>query len=407
MGETKENKKNIEVTHHIVYSTKGGCGKTAFSLYLTLCKSFDKKEQNGIVYYVPKMSDDGDHRECHYLIDLDLLGSSLEYSTHINKTENGVASSFRSPCLQELLNKDKRVSDIESWKQHDEQKVYHGEEIRRSGKNLVSDNIYIVPVGASEREKAMFHVKKGTTPLLRYEELEAQLDGIQQSIILLQEQRPSRNRSIAPHIHIVYDLAPNADSYTDAVLDEIFGRVNKNKNNEKRRTDEDIVLYLVSNSSEMLTCNIDWVNTMMCGDKDRRCPVFLVCNDSVGYFDRHRDAKLSEYDLLIDDKAVDENNYYIPIFVSLAEILQKDFKYCSDEVKKNIKHMFFKKDSITIDKFKEPFKYDEIILEKGELKNKPPATTTNGSKASDSTTAFDGSTDKASRNLEHISYMSK
>ncbi len=343
MGETKENKKNIEVTHHIVYSTKGGCGKTAFSLYLTLCKSFDKKEQNDIVYYVPNMSDDVNYKECHYLIDLDLLGSSLEYSTHINKIENGVASSFRSPCLQELLNKDKRVSDIESWKQHKKLKVYHGEEIRRNGKNLVSDNIYIVPVGASEKEKAMFHVKKGTTPLLRYEELEAQLDGIQQSIILLQEQLLFREQVNASHIHIIYDLAPNADSYTDAVLDEIFGRVMKNNN--KSKSNEDIVLYLVSNSSEMLTCNIDWINTMMCGNETRRCPIILVNNDNVGEF------------------------------VSCAaaeETVNRGLKKCilNNSVENSIvAHIYFDKDSISMRKFKkresseaESFEYKFVQL---------------------------------------------
>ena len=35
---------------------------------------------------------------------------------------------------------------------------------------------------------------------------------------------------------------------------------------------------------EMLTCNIDWINTMMCGNETRRCPIILVNNDNVGEF---------------------------------------------------------------------------------------------------------------------------
>ncbi|MCH5259231.1 MAG: hypothetical protein J1F18_05725 [Lachnospiraceae bacterium] len=267
----KHAEKKIEVTHHIVYSTKGGCGKTAFSLFLAFCDNFKKDNDLGIL--VP--SGEKNHNSGkHYLIDLDLLGSSLEYYLCINRSMDKDNSGWTStPTLQELVCADKHTYEIKSLNGDGQLVAHmHFDGCRDCG---INNEIFLIPVSALEKEKAMFHVKKGTTPLLRYEELEAQLYAIQQSILI----GPEKNKS---DVHFVYDLAPNADSYTDAVINEIFDRVRKQK--EGKQSNENIVLYLVSNSAEMLNCNIDWLNRLMCGHVDYPCSVVLVNNDNASEF---------------------------------------------------------------------------------------------------------------------------
>ncbi len=271
-----EEKKTKTVTHHIVYSTKGGCGKTAFSLFLSLSDNFSQTEQSKEVFIPTEV-----HYKSgkHYFVDLDLLGSSLEYYLHINKSEDKLAKEhpIQTPTLQELTNGEKYIYDIKDLNDKDrlkKQMVFVGcyTKSATTRSDGINQKVYIIPVGASEKEKAMFHVKKGTTPLLRYEELEAQLNEIQQSILIHNDLTDNDD-----NIHFIYDLAPNADSYTDAVINEIFDRVRKNEK-------EKIIMYLVSNSKEMLKCNIDWLNRFLCGNKKMPCAVVLVNNDNVGEF---------------------------------------------------------------------------------------------------------------------------
>ncbi len=290
----------MNVTHHVVYSTKGGCGKTAFSLFLSQCekscefcknekKDADDKEiyniltpflfdkalpeevYNLIGLYnsanlkvsVEEIVESNVRQSVDYFIDFDLLGSSLQHSSNLREF-----NMKKLVTLQDIIRGCKKICDIQKLP------------ICHDGTNTFKD-IYILPVGVRESEKEMFHVKRYNTPLLRYEEMQKQLFAIQQDIIVYHEienkKRAKNEEKEIEDIHIVYDLPPNADSYTDAVFYELFKRIG---NNEK----EKIMLYLVSNSGHMLKCNLDWLHSFCATHKFRECPVIIINNDNVGSF---------------------------------------------------------------------------------------------------------------------------
>ncbi len=309
----------MNVTHHVVYSTKGGCGKTAFSLFLAQCEkslkiprntqngeeyeekivispflhnknaigfdfseriaylSEEEKKETGEIEYHVKYCKGNEKlvKSADYFIDFDLLGSSLQLSTKLLYDGKKKVIS-----LQDIIKGDSNVSEISpvslcrgwTWKYK---------------------QINVLPVGVRESEKEMFHVKRYNTPLLRYEEMQKQLSGIQQDIIVYQEiLKDTKSEKVAEDIHIVYDLPPNADSYTDAVFYEIFDRVKKNKN-------EKILLYLVSNSEYMLKCNIDWLSHFCATHKYRECPIIIVNNDNVNSFVNEETASDNFIDSLV------------------------------------------------------------------------------------------------------------
>lgn len=301
----------ITITHHIVYSTKGGCGKTAFSLYLALHnRGLENDLINGL-----KNTDDS----VTYLIDLDLLGSSLEYSLKMNKEDNGALlqpDKRVNPTFQQLINNQRHISEVRDWRLEGSGSSIGLHEILKSG-------VYIIPVDASEKAKAMFHVKRGITPLLRYEELEKQLDSIQQSIILKYnfENRASKGERSTDegdrkvkHINLVYDLPPNADSYTDATFNEIYRRVNRPSNNKT----ENVILYLVSNSAPMLSCNIDWLNSFVCTHEEHKSSVILVNNDNVNSFHDFQTAQI----------VIEECIKNLSINESVADLIEAHLFFC-------------------------------------------------------------------------------
>lgn len=314
----------MNVTHHVVYSTKGGCGKTAFSLFLAQCEkslkilkciqqgeekyeektvispflhniyendfkfseniAYLREEENKktgeIKYYVEYCTGQEETViSADYFIDFDLLGSSLQLSTKLlDENKNKIIT------LQDIIAGKSKISEIKP--------VFIS-----LGVDGKYKHINILPVGVHESEKEMFHVKRYNTPLLRYEEMQKQLSAIQQDIIIFQEinnkkvkskkQEVDEEKEIEDKhediqdIHIVYDLPPNADSYTDAVFYELFDRVKNNKN-------EKIILYLVSNSEHMLKCNLDWLNYFCATHKFRECPIVIVNNDNVGSFEEEK-----------------------------------------------------------------------------------------------------------------------
>ena len=70
-------------------------------------------------------------------------------------------------------------------------------------------------------------------------------------------------------INLIYDLPPNSDGYTEAFFEEVFNLSEKNNK---------IILYLVYNSDSMLKCNLDWLNTFLCGNNLKKCSIVLVNN---------------------------------------------------------------------------------------------------------------------------------
>ncbi len=259
----------MKITHNIVYSTKGGCGKTTFSFWLAhvahqinkdnklsfVCCDNDKNccdkklklKSNIHVHCKESLS-------VNCLIDLDLLGSSTTRCFGINTSND---PNTHVVTLQELIKGTKKPNEIQLWKHNikDAKKV-----------------VLVVPVDAAEKEKEIFYYKRNNTPLLKYEEITSYLDYIQKGVELYLKSKGFNNNDT---LNFIYDLPLNADGYTEAILDEIFKC-------KKMNDDKDTVrLYLVSNSESMLECNIDWLEKFFGTFQKRECNVTIVHNNNI------------------------------------------------------------------------------------------------------------------------------
>lgn len=253
--------KNKKIVHHIVYSTKGGCGKTAFSLCLTvselnalLNKIFDGEYNN--------------YEAVNYFLDLDFLGTSLMHCL-----DDGYK--LQLVTMQDLMFRNKKIEDM-----------------RETCKKILGNNFFIIPAEVRENEKSIFHVKRRHTPLLKYDEFRYEIENLQKTIKLTEcccneKGEKTKDKLL---INLIYDLPPNSDGYTEAFFEEVF---NLPKDNNK------IILYLVYNNDPMLRCNLDWLNTFLCGSDFKNCLIVLVNNSKFLNISNFKDDKTSDEDSLI------------------------------------------------------------------------------------------------------------
>ena len=241
-----ENKKNKTIVHHIVYSTKGGCGKTAFSLCLAVSE---------LKVLLNKIFDGNynDYKSVNYFLDLDFLGTSLMHCL-----DNGDKSQLVT--MQDLMFRDKKVEDM-----------------RETCKEILGNNFFIIPAKVHETEKSIFHVKRKHTPLLKYDEFRYEIENLQKTIELtecchIESRKEKEEKTEDKLINLIYDLPPNSDGYTEAFFEEVF---NLNKESNK------VILYIIFNNAPMLMCNLDWLNAFLCGSDFKDCSIVLVNN--IGY----------------------------------------------------------------------------------------------------------------------------
>ncbi len=327
----------MKTTHHIVYSTKGGCGKTAFSLLLAHCEhdfdnllntKYGQDEKDKLLvnnWSEPdkikvsrekdkekdKDKDKKNIRTINCFIDFDLLSSSLTYYL---KDDVNFNNSIKKEhiTLQDIFEKNNQPNELKFMR------------CNSKGKN----GLFIIPVDARQRRKEIFYVKRNNTPLLRYEEVTIFLEYIQKSIevYLL-----SRGLDEDDELNFIYDLPLNSDGYTEAILDEIF------KLNEKDGDKDRVRLYLVANCNPMMKCNLDWFASFINTFRKKECEVIIVCNnnlDCLNYEERIERTKLE----LKDEVKVGVNDV-IHKFECGATLKKEYIKYV----------VYIKKDGISLE----------------------------------------------------------
>lgn len=238
-----EKEGNKTIVHHIVYSTKGGCGKTAFSLCLTVSelKALLNKIFGG---------EYNNYEAVNYFLDLDFLGTSLMHCL-----DDGYK--LQLVTMQDLMFRNKKV-----------------EEMRETCKEILENNFFIIPAEVHENEKSIFHVKRKHTPLLKYDEFRYEIENLQKTIELtecchVKSSDEEKEKTEDKLINLIYDLPPNSDGYTEAFFEEVF---NLDKESNK------VILYIIFNNEPMLRCNLDWLNTFLCGSDLNDCSIVLVNN---------------------------------------------------------------------------------------------------------------------------------
>ncbi|MCD8207171.1 MAG: hypothetical protein LUD72_04450 [Bacteroidales bacterium] len=296
-----DDKNKMSVIHHVVYSTKGGCGKTTFSLFLTLSRFI--KETTGLLQpgdrfdikdgkITPgKDSEDKiqpdwvkDKKFIKYYMDVDFLGTSimavtgeedfdltespetaakLDSDQLITLTNNNVSSTPSKPVTKKFV----RMNDL-IFNDEDVRNIYSSADNRENG-------VYIIPSSAYEADKERFHVKRRFTPLLRYDEFVHEIRAIVDSILLTENVRAELKSDGTPAdniVNFIYDMPPNSDGYTEALFDYLSGQA-KEKHVE-------VVLYLVYNNHAMLVSNLEWLRRFTSSGKDIKFKCCLVYNNT-------------------------------------------------------------------------------------------------------------------------------
>lgn len=342
----------MKTTHHIVYSTKGGCGKTAFSLLLAHCEhdfdnllntkyGQDKKDEFLVNNWSEpdkikvsrekdkdKDKDKENIRTINCFIDFDLLSSSLTY--YLKDAEiNNDSIKREYITLQDIFEKNNQPNELKFMR------------CNSQGKN----GLFIIPVDARQSKKEIFCVKRNNTPLLRYEEMTIFLEYIQKSIevYLL-----SRGLDEKDELNFIYDLPLNSDGYTEAILDQIF-KLNE-KDGEKK---ENKRLYLVANCEPMMRCNLDWLVTFFSTYREKKCDVIIVCNDNLEYF--------KKIDPNLKNEEVSEESMKRS-FSLLVDTLLKKIQ-CSEKLKNKLEYaVYIDKDEISMESFSQDEKVSEKII---------------------------------------------
>lgn len=242
-----------ECVHHIVYSTKGGCGKTAFSLCLSYTnlnkfieEIFSTETQSQINY--------------NYYLDLDFLGTSiLECLPISHEAQNNCTT------MQDLIFNRRAIDSIIELTDEAAQK----NEMVDSNNNV---KFFAIPSAIDQKEKNNFQVKRKHTPLLRYDEFRYEINAIISYIEILTSAKQLNNNY---NLNFIFDLPPNSDGYTEAFFEEIFKKTNDEKANNK------IILYILYNNDAMLTSNLKWLKIFISENKNRRCKIVLVYTDNL------------------------------------------------------------------------------------------------------------------------------
>lgn len=229
------------VVHHIVYSTKGGCGKTAFSLCLS-CTNLST--------LISKICDEdgfqGSKMNYNYYFDLDFLGTSVMECLPIFESSDAK--------IQDLIFNRLNVNNIKNidWQQKDLK-------------------IYVVPADKNQKEKNNFQVKRKHTPLLRYDEFRHEMSSIISDISTYVETEATDSEDYI--LNYIYDLPPNSDGYTEAFFEEIFKKTIVKE--------EKIILYILFNNHAMLMSNIYWLKYFLNEDRIRNCNVVFVYTENL------------------------------------------------------------------------------------------------------------------------------
>lgn len=251
----------VTVWHNIVYSTKGGCGKTTFCMLFprivlkannatfqkkeeTLTSKSVEKSQNKekfedrLFLYIPKYkrSKDKDNIYPIVIIDLDLAASNLSDDyVFINEQKPGNKIKIDSVSLLNYLIKNKRFKY----------------ETNYDLKNPPSAMLIRGPQTESERN--YFKSKRRYVPVVKFDEFKYSISKLLEEIVDEKSYKFDSNSETLDVINIVYDLPPNSDGYTEILFDILFnnnGALRKHKNIDIEHKTR---LFILTNPEKSIT----------------------------------------------------------------------------------------------------------------------------------------------------------
>ena len=231
------------VWHNIVYSAKGGCGKTTFSslfriININSSNLKDKEIKN--VGQGPLV-----------LMDLDLLASNLGNAAtdFIDKTMEPKSNENNLELFDYLVkNKPFRYSENYKIKYLKEDKG-------------INEKFMLISSPCNEKLRGWFKAKRRYVPVVKYDDFRY---GFMQ---LLRQMCDKNNYSEgSKSVNIVYDLPPNSDGYTEIVFDALL---NINSKMREFRSDGEKVehkfrLFVLSlPDGTIMNVNLNWLDNFL------------------------------------------------------------------------------------------------------------------------------------------------
>lgn len=252
MSEEKEKSKKV---YNIVDSVKGGSGKTTFALMLSLL--LDKE--------LTKSRKNNETSVC--LIDMDIQGSALLYLLYGNSFLDGEKDKERTERMEYLNDRVIAVGE-ESGKERDFIKPFFFKNKETSGPR--TDVIFCDP-RADSKKKFRSMSNQNYSPEVLYSTYRMGLENMLSNL---------KGTKGYLHKHVVFDMPPNADGYSDAVYDVML------KNEYSVMTKEDRCnLFLLStlDMSQRLS-TLDYFFELASSENFQKInKIFFVFNDWCGF----------------------------------------------------------------------------------------------------------------------------
>lgn len=240
-------------TYNLVNSVKGGCGKTTFSIWLT--------------YYLNNMSEEEEKKNTALLIDMDLLGTSMQVVIKGNARETDEK--------EDSAKKDNEKKNNE--KENDEvaytNDIFNGVKNSRKSfvqkiklKNDVILNIIMANMKVDERDKFKSGRYSGYAPTVRHSIFRA---GVQE---LIKANKTIDGKEVK---HFIFDMPPNSDGFSDTAMECIFSKKYSNLNDKDKKN-----LFIMIGSDLGQTVATQSELKMLLDRSDEMMPdrIFIVFN---------------------------------------------------------------------------------------------------------------------------------
>lgn len=203
-----------QVVYNIIDSVKGGCGKTSFSLMLALAIQRQYQEENKKTQEI--INETAVHA-C--LMDMDIQGTSLEYLLLGLDGRDERKTHYLNEIISQSGGENKSYVRPIKWG------------MKNSGNEIAEETLQLDAVFSSPNQNDKDRYKavssQNYSPEVMYSTFRAGLTHFLKED--LKAQRPYN------YDHIIFDMPPNSDGYSDAVYDCLFHNKYKVTSKKSRR----------------------------------------------------------------------------------------------------------------------------------------------------------------------------
>lgn len=223
-------------TYNLINSVKGGSGKTTFSIWLAYC--LDKS----------------------LLIDMDLLGTSMQVLVHGNDYESH-ETAYTNDVFQGVENNRKKFVEKVDLK---------------NGKCI---NVIFSNMDYKEKDRFKAGKHSGYTPVVKHSMFRL---GLRE---LLKHHKTINGDDVK---HFIFDMPPNSDGFSDAAMECIFNT----KYSDLKGSDRKNLFMMIGADWGQTIATITALKTLLLhGDDTEPDRIFLVINRNLG-----DDFKEADYD---------------------------------------------------------------------------------------------------------------